>query len=65
MSAFEIRVEWRLHRAIVALKYDTDIDMSLFAADFELSIDETYDLFVEAANSLNMEMEPIVAHMLH
>jgi hypothetical protein len=59
MGASEIRVDWRIQRAIYALRFGPPdgIDVARYAEEFELSVADTFDVFELAAFSLGMRIK--------
>lgn len=65
MSAFVIKPAWQVCRALSALVYGLDIEIEAYALVFELDVDETMEVFDDAAASLGMSMVKLEKPVFH
>lgn len=65
MSAYVLRPDWQTARAIYALAHGLEINLQAYASEFELDLDETFDLFEYAASHLGMVFERLPDPVLH
>lgn len=65
MSAYTLHPDWRTTRAITALAHGTDIDPEAYAVEFGLDLDETMEVFEDAARHLGMALCVKEERVLH
>lgn len=54
MSATIGLIDWQLVRAIYAVQYNRDVDVTAFAQDLEIDVDEASELIAEASARLGV-----------